>query len=78
MELKEYEWKNDSRMLEGMIQLVGTFPLKMYLYTPTGYSFAKVEYAGATCSARQESDDILAVTFLADKTSDFLFKIKFE
>jgi hypothetical protein len=78
MELKDYEWENDNRTMEGKIQLVGTFPLKMYLSIPTGYSFVKAECAGATCSAKQESNDILAVTFLADKSGDFAFKIIFE
>jgi hypothetical protein len=77
MELKEYEWKTDSRILEGKIQLIGKFPLTMRLHVPTGYTFAKAECSGAKCSAVQEANNILAVTFKPDKTGDFAFKIKY-
>jgi hypothetical protein len=77
MELKEYEWKTESRTLEGKIQLIGTFPLTMRLHVPAGYSFTKAECADTKCSAKQESVDILAITFLTDKTGDFVFKIQY-
>ena len=55
MELKEYQWKADSRTLEGKIQLIGTFPLTMRVRVPKGYSFTKAECTGAKCSAIQEA-----------------------
>lgn len=77
MELKEYLWKADDNTLEGKIQLIGTFPLTMRLRVPDGYSFSKAECAGAKCSATKEEDNLLALTFKADKTGDFEFRITF-
>ncbi len=76
MELKEYEWKTDSRTLEGEIHLIGTFPLTMRLHVPEGCFFVKAECTGAKCAAKQEINDILNVTFTADTTGDFAFRIK--
>jgi hypothetical protein len=76
LEIKEYEWKTDSRTLEGKIQLIGTFPLTMRLRIPRGYDFTKAECVGAKCSWKQEVNNILAVTFDADKSGDYKFKIK--
>jgi hypothetical protein len=77
IELKEYEWKSDSRTLEGKIHLIGTYPLTMRLRVPNSYSFAKAECTGAKCSANQEANNILAVTFKTDKTGDFAFRIRY-
>jgi hypothetical protein len=77
MELKEYGWKPESRTLEGKIQLIGKFPLTMRLLVPKGFSFEKAECTGAKCSAKLEESNILAVTFITDKTGDFGFKIKY-
>jgi hypothetical protein len=76
MELKAYQWKADSRTLEGKIQLVGTFPLTMRVRVPKGFSFIRAECAGAKCSVIQEDDNLVAITFKADKNGDFEFKIK--
>jgi hypothetical protein len=72
-ELKEYEWKTESRTMEGKIQLIGSFPLTMKIRVADGYSFAKAECTGANCSAIQEAGKLLAITFKADKTGDFAF-----
>jgi hypothetical protein len=77
MELKEYEWNNDSRALEGKIQLIGTFPLTMRLRVPEGYSFTKMECAGVKYSAEMEADKILAITFKPNKTAEYTFRIEF-
>ena len=77
IELKEYKWKTDSRTLEGKIHLIGTFPLTMHLHVPVDYSFSKAECTGAECSAKQETNNILAVTFKSDKTGDYPFRIRF-
>jgi hypothetical protein len=77
IELKEYGWKADSRTVEGMILIIGRFPLTMRLRIPKEYSFAKAECTGAKCSAKQEENSILAVTFQAVKTGDYPFTIKF-
>ena len=77
MELSEYQWKTSSRTLEGKIRLIGTFPLTMRVRVPLDYSFTKAECAGAKCSVIQETDTLLCVTFKADKTSDFEFRIKY-
>ena len=77
MELKEYAWKAESRMLEGKIQLIGSFPLTMRLRIPDGYSFRKAECQGAECSATPEGDNILAITFMPGRTGDYSFKINF-
>lgn len=77
MELKEYEWKTDTSTLVGKIQLIGSFPLTMRLRLPNGYSLTKAECTGAKCSAIKEADNLLAVTFKADKTGDYTFRIKF-
>ena len=77
MELKEYEWKTGSRTLEGKIQLVGSFPLTMRLRIPKSYSFMKAECAGVKYSAKQEANNILALTFKANRTGDFTFRIMF-
>jgi hypothetical protein len=63
--------------LEGKIQLIGTFPLTMRLRVPTGYTFTKAECPGVKCSAKQETNDILAIKFITDKTGDFEFRIKY-
>jgi len=76
MELKEYEWKTSSSALEGKIHLIGTFPLTMRLLVPEGYSLKKVECPGANCSVKQEAHNISAVSFSAEKTGDFGFRIK--
>ena len=76
MELKEFQWKTDNRILEGKIHLIGLFPLTMRLHVPKRYSFTKAECIGAKCSMIQEVGNILAVKFIADKTGDFEFKIK--
>jgi hypothetical protein len=76
MELKEYQWKADSRTLEGRIQLIGTFPLTMQVRVPMGYSFTKAECTCTKCSTIQEDDNMVAVTFKADKTGDFEFRFK--
>jgi hypothetical protein len=77
MELKEYEWKTDTSKLVGKIQLIGSFPLTMRLRVPNGYSFTKAECVGAKCSAIQEADNLLAVTFKTDRTGEYAFWIKF-
>jgi hypothetical protein len=77
IELKEYEWKGDSRTLEGKIQLIGKFPLTMRLRVPEGYTFSNAECTGAKCSAKKEENNILAVAFYAGKKGDFAFRIKF-
>jgi hypothetical protein len=77
MELKEYEWKPASRTLEGKIQLVGTFPVTMIVHIPEGYNYSNVECAGAKCSADITENNILAVTFKANKTENYSFKVKF-
>jgi hypothetical protein len=76
-ELKEFEWKKDSRTLEGKIQLIGTFPLTMRLHMPEDYTFSNAECNGAECSVNSETNNILAVTFKPGKTGDYLFRIKF-
>jgi len=75
-ELNEYEWKTGSSTLEGNIHLIGTFPLTMRLLVPEGYSLKKVECPGANCSVKQEAHNISAVSFSAEKTGDFGFRIK--
>ena len=77
MELKEYEWKSDSHTLEGKIQLIGTYPLTMRLRVPGSFTSAKVDCAGVKCSAEQEKDNILALTFITKKTGDYIFRITF-
>jgi len=77
MELKEYIWKTESSTLEGKIQLIGTFPLTMRLRVPDRFLFLNAECRGAECTAIQEEGNILAVTFISDKTGDFNFKIGF-
>jgi alpha-galactosidase len=76
LEIIEYEWKADSRTLGGKIRLIGTFPLTMRLRMPKGYDFSKAECVGAKSSGKQEANNILAVTFNADKTGDYKFEIK--
>lgn len=77
MELKEYEWINDTMTLIGKIRLIGSFPLTMRLRLPNNYSLTKAECIGAKCSSIKEADNILAVTFTANKTGDYNFRIKF-
>ncbi|MBK7479990.1 MAG: hypothetical protein IPI69_09930 [Bacteroidales bacterium] len=77
MELKEYEWINDTMTLIGKIRLIGSFPLTMRLRLPNNYSLTKAECIGAKCSSIKEADNILAVTFKANKTGDYNFRIKF-
>jgi hypothetical protein len=43
---------------------------------PKGFSFIRAECAGAKCSVIQEDDNLVAITFKADKNGDFEFKIK--
>jgi hypothetical protein len=76
-ELKEYKWAGESRTLEGKIRLIATFPLIMRLRVPAGYTFANIECNGVKCMAKIESVEILAVTFLADKTADYPFAARF-
>jgi len=75
VELKEYEWKTDTRTIEGKVHLIGTFPLTMRFCLSSGYSLSKAECQGAECSATNEENDILAVTLSADKTGDYAFRI---
>ena len=77
MELKDYKWNTGNQTLEGMIHLLGTFPLTMWLRVPEGYTFDSAECHGAKCSAEMEEGDILAITFKADKTGDYAFRIKY-
>jgi len=77
LELKEYEWKNDSRTLEGKIQLIGTFPLTMRLHLPDNYILKGAECNGSKSSTLKEENNILAITFSTEKTGDYAFKIKF-
>lgn len=76
-ELKEYGWKAESRTVEGKIQIVGTFPLTMRLRIPKDYALTKAECTNAKCSAKLEEHNILAVTFQADKTGEYPFRIRF-
>ncbi len=77
LELKEYEWKTERATLEGKIQLIGKFPLTAWFRVPAGYKYSKTECTGAEYLARHEADDILSVTFLANKTGDYVFRIKY-
>ncbi len=77
MELKVYGWRDENSAVEGIIQLTGTFPLTMRLRVPNGYSFSNAECDGAKLSLEKEENNILAVTFKADKTGDFAFRIRF-
>jgi hypothetical protein len=76
-ELKDYGWNNSSRILEGKIQLIGTFSLTMRLHMPEDYTFSNAECNGAECSVNHETNNILAVTFKSEKTGDYPFRIKF-
>jgi hypothetical protein len=76
-ELKEYRWNNSGRILEGKIQLIGTFTLTMYVHIPENYTLSKAECVGAECSVNHEADNILAITFRSAKTGEYPFKIKF-
>jgi len=76
-ELKEYKWKGETRTLEGMIHLTGTFPLVMYVRVPMGYTFTRLECAHVKCTAEPGSGEIMAITFLADNTGDYPFAVRF-
>jgi len=76
MELKKLEWNSNNHTLEGEIQLIGTFPLTMRLHIPDGYSLKKVDCPGAKCFAKHEANNILAVTFEAEKTGEYAFSIE--
>ncbi len=75
IELKEFAWKADNKSLEGKIELIGTFPLTMRIRVPGNYNFSTAECSGAACTAKKEADQVVAVTFLADKTGVYPFKI---
>ncbi len=77
VELIECEWKAESRSLEGKIQLIGTFPLTMRLRAPEGYTCSEAKCTGAKCSAVHEANNIEAITFKADKTGNYAFRIRF-
>jgi hypothetical protein len=77
MEIKSWEWKTESRVLEGKISLVGTFLLTMHLRLPDGYIFKKAECPGAKFEATQDGKNRLTMAFRSDRTGDFDFSIKF-
>lgn len=76
MELKKFEWDSKNNTLKGKIQLIGTFPLTMRLHVPDEYSFKKVDCSGVKCSAKYESNNILGVTFRAEKTGEYAFSLE--
>ena len=78
MELKEYRWKPENRSVEGKIQIIGKFPLTMRLRVPENYILTGTECIGVKSTAQQENNGILAVTFLADKSGEYPFKINFK
>lgn len=76
-ELKKFEWNNDNRKIEGEIKLIGTFPLTMRLHIPSNYSFKSIECPNVKYSSKIEDGNILAVTLIAEKTDEYLFKLNF-
>jgi hypothetical protein len=76
-ELKEYKWVGERRTIEGKIRLVGTFPLTMHVRVPKGFAFSTAECEGVKCTTEPGSGEVLAVTFLADKTGDYPFAVTF-
>jgi hypothetical protein len=77
MELKDYRWNTDLKTLEGRIRIIGSFPLTMRLHIPPDYSCKGTDCPDMKCSVMPEPDNYLAVSFLADKTGDYAFRIKF-
>jgi hypothetical protein len=77
MELKKYNWDKEFRALEGSIRLIGSFPLTMRLHIPAAYSLKGTECPNVKCSVMPEPDNFLAITFLAVKTGDYPFRIRF-
>lgn len=77
LELKKFQWNNQTQTLEGEIELVGSFPLTMRIHVPAGFSLSGVECDGAQCNAKEEENNILAVNFKSDKTGNFRFKVRF-
>jgi hypothetical protein len=78
MELNSFEWKDVTKMLEGEINLIGTFPLTMNIRVPDGFQFDRSECKGAKCSAKMVTDNISAITFISKATGSFAFRVFFK
>jgi hypothetical protein len=77
MELEAYQWNDKTRSLEGIIRLIGSFPITARFHVPGGYSYRNVSCEGARCSAAQEPGNVLAVTFYSSKTDNYRYQIEF-
>ncbi|MDR1938303.1 MAG: alpha-galactosidase [Tannerellaceae bacterium] len=77
MEISDCAWNSERTALEGKIRLVGSFPLTMRLRIPENYTCTGATCNGAVCPARQEPDNLLAITFLSRKTNESTFNILF-
>jgi hypothetical protein len=78
LELKNFQWNNQNRTLEGEIELIGSFPLIMWLHVPLSFSLSEVDCDGAQCKVKEEENDILAVYFKSEKTGRARFKLRFQ
>ncbi len=77
LELEAYQWNDKTRSLEGIIRLIGSFPITARFHVPGGYSYRNVSCEGARCSAAQEPGNVLAVTFYSSKTDNYRYQIEF-
>lgn len=75
-ELKQFLWNENPGVLEGEIELVGSFPLTMRIHVPAGFSCSGVDCDGAMCQIKEEENNILAVRFHSDQSGIFKFRIR--
>lgn len=77
MEMLSCHWNESDTALEGAIQLVGDYPLTMRVHIPDDYAYKQVICDSAKSIEKKESENILSITFLADKSKDVPFRITF-
>jgi hypothetical protein len=76
MEINEWIYSEDHD-ISGNIRLTGSFPLAMRLNIPQGWKFSQVICKDAACTAKEEPGNLLALNFLAQKTTNAQFNISF-
>jgi hypothetical protein len=77
IELKAYGWDDGNKVISGTVELVGSFPLSMKFYVPLGFKASEAECSNTECRLKVENDRLISVSFLAEKSGVFPFKIYF-
>lgn len=77
VELIDYAWNNENRILKGSIHLVESFPITVWIRTPDGYTVQKTDCKKANCTLVKNEKEYFAVTFKGKKSGNAMFEFQF-